>query len=144
MAVSAFNWSSFLIRFVVAIILVFSTYNPSGNSWVHWVIEAVQNKAYANPLLWLSAVILIIGWAIYLRATARSLGLWGLLLVAALFAALLWMMIYYGWLSLENTSVMGYVALTLLSLLLAIGISWSHLRRRITGQIDVDDVETEL
>ena len=27
------------------------------------------------------------------------------------------------------------------SLLLATGMSWSHIRRRLTGQLDVDDVE---
>ncbi len=144
MAGSSFGWNGFLIRWVVAIILVFSTWNPSGHSWGNWVVESFQNNDYQNPLLWLSAVILIIGWAIYLRATARSLGVWGLLLVGALFATMLWMMIYYGLLSLDNKSIMSYVALSLLSLLLAIGISWSHLRRRITGQVDVDDVEQDV
>jgi hypothetical protein len=141
MAVSAFRWSNFLIRLVVAFVLVFATYNPSGHSWVHWFIEAT-NKL--DPLIILSAVLLVIGWAIYLRATARSLGFSGSLLVIALFGSVIWAMIFYGWLSLDNPSVLGYVALALLALLLAVGISWSHIRRRITGQIDVDDVEADV
>ncbi|WP_456373359.1 DUF6524 family protein [Thiolapillus sp.] len=141
MAVTAFHWSNFFIRLVVAFILVFATYNPSGTSWIHWFLES-ENKL--DPMLILSAVVLIIGWAIYLRATARSLGFGGSVLVIALFGSLIWAMIYYGWLSLENKSMLGYVALSLLSLLLAVGISWSHIRRRITGQIDVDDVETDV
>ena len=28
-----------------------------------------------------------------------------------------------------------------LSLILAVGLSWSHIRRRLTGQVDVDDLE---
>ena len=144
MAVTAFSWTGFLIRLAVAILLVFSTYNPSGHSWAHWLIESYNASDMRNPLLWLAAVVLVIGWAIYLRATARSLGFWGLILVAALFAALLYTLIYFGWLSFDNPTVMSYVALILLSLVLAIGISWSHIRRRITGQIDVDDVETDL
>jgi hypothetical protein len=28
--------------------------------------------------------------------------------------------------------------------ILAIGISWSHIRRRMTGQVDVDEVEGDL
>ncbi len=141
MAVTAFRWSNFLIRLVAAFVLVFATYNPSGHSWVHWFIEA-SNKL--DPLIILSAVLLIIGWAIYLRATARSLGFSGSLLVIALFGSVIWAMIFYGWLSLDNPSVLGYVALALLALLLAVGISWSHIRRRITGQIDVDDVESDI
>ncbi|HDK37560.1 MAG TPA: hypothetical protein ENG92_00890 [Thiolapillus brandeum] len=140
MAVTAFHWTNFIIRLLVAIVLVFSTYNPSGYSWVHWFMEST-NKL--DPLIILSAVILIIGWAIYLRATARSLGVFGSLLVVALFGSIIWAMIFYGWLSLDNPSILGYVALTMLSLLLAVGISWSHIRRRITGQIDVDDVESD-
>jgi hypothetical protein len=31
-----------------------------------------------------------------------------------------------------------------LSGILAIGVSWSHIRRRITGQVDVDDVEGDI
>ena len=64
--------------------------------------------------------------------------------MVALFGSLIWAMIFYGWLSLDTPSVLGYVALALLPLLLAVGISWSHIRRRITGQIDVDDVETDI
>lgn len=140
MAVTAFRWTSFLIRLMVAVVLVFATYNPSGYSWVHWFVES-SNKL--DPMIILSAVILIIGWAIYLRATTRSLGLFGALLVVALFGSVIWAMMFYGWLSLDNPSILGYVALMLLSLLLAVGISWSHIRRRITGQLDVDDIETD-
>ena len=31
--------------------------------------------------------------------------------------------------------------IAVLSLVLATGMSWSHIRRKMTGQIDVDDVE---
>lgn len=141
MAVTAFRWTNFLVRVVVAFVLVFATYNPSGHSWVHWFIGSA-NKL--DPIIILTAIILIIGWAVYLRATARSLGFFGSLLVVALFGSMIWAMIFYGWLSLDNPSVLGYVALVLLSVLLAVGISWSHIRRRITGQIDVDDVETNI
>ncbi|MEL7043681.1 MAG: DUF6524 family protein, partial [Pseudomonadota bacterium] len=44
-------------------------------------------------------------------------------------------------LSLEATGALTWIALLVLSLLLGLGMSWSHIRRRLTGQIDVDDVE---
>ena len=138
MASRRFGWSNFLIRLVVALFLVFATYNPSGYSWVHWLQHA-ENKI--DPLIIVAGVLLLIGWVIFLRATARSLGFIGSLLVLLLFGTMIWAMVYYGWLSLDKPSTISWVALTLLALLLAIGISWSHIRRRMTGQIDVDDVE---
>ena len=138
MAISRFTWTNFFIRLLFAVVLVFATYNPSGYSWVHWVAHA-ENRL--DPLLIICGVLLIIGWAIFLRATARSLGFFGSLLVIALFGAIVWAMYYYGWLSLDRPTTIGYVLLALLSVLLAFGISWSHIRRRLTGQIDVDDVE---
>jgi hypothetical protein len=38
---------------------------------------------------------------------------------------------------------MTWIALLCLSGLLAIGMSWSHVRRRLTGQIDVDAVDED-
>lgn len=140
MAVRVFGWSNFLIRLVVAIFLVFATYNPSGYSWAHWL---KNSETKLDPILIVSAILLLIGWVIFLRATARSLGLVGSILVLALFGSILWAMVFYGWLSLDNPSAVSYVALILISLLLAIGISWSHVRRRMTGQLDVDDLTDE-
>ncbi len=57
MAVTAFHWTKFLIRLVVAFVLLFATYNPSsGHSWVHWFIESTNKLDF---LIILSAVILI-------------------------------------------------------------------------------------
>jgi len=51
------------------------------------------------------------------------------------------MMIYYGLLSLDRPSVFTWVVLTMLAAVLATGMSWSHIRRRLSGQLDVDDIE---
>jgi Family of unknown function (DUF6524) len=56
-------------------------------------------------------------------------------------AALVWWLIDLGWLSATSFTSMEWVTLLALSLLLAIGVSWSHLRRRLTGQYDVEDVD---
>ena len=84
---------------------------------------------------------MLIGWTILLRATFRSLGPFGLLLAAAFLGILLWMMIDWGWFDADSLTAVTYLVLAALSGVLAIGVSWSHIRRRITGQIDVDDVE---
>jgi hypothetical protein len=138
MATTAFTPVNFLIRMAIAFALVFSSYNPSGHSWSHWLMNTTDKL---NPWLILTGVLLIIGWSIYLRATSRSLGFAGTALALAFFAALLWVMISLGWISLDKPKTAGWVALTFLAVLMAIGMSWSHIRRRMTGQIDVDDVE---
>lgn len=138
MASKSFNFFDFLLRFVLALILVFLSYNPSGYSWYHWFSHAADKF---QPAIIVAGLLLVIGWVIYLRATARSLGLVGIVLATALFAALIWWMVDAGWLSLENPTAFTYVLLVALSAIMATGISWSHIRRKMTGQLDVDDVE---
>ena len=135
-----FSFQSFLIRFVLALVLVFASINPSGYSWYHWFMESA-NKF--DPLLILGLVVLLIGWAIYLRATIRSLGVMGTLLALAFFGALIWSLVHYGVLSLDNTIALEYVVLVMLAAIMATGISWSHVRRRMTGQVDVDEVSED-
>jgi len=59
----------------------------------------------------------------------------------ALFAALVWWLIDAGVLLADSVTTITWIALVSLSLLLAVGMSWSHIRRRLTGQVDVDEVE---
>ena len=138
MATKSFNAGSFLVRLIIAVALVFATYNPSGYSWYHWL---VKSNFAVDPMIILSGIVLLIVWIIFLRATFRSLGPAGTLLAAAFFGVIVWALIYYKWLSLDNVTAMQYVILLVLSAILATGMSWSHIRRRMTGQLDVDDIE---
>jgi len=138
MALKRFSFFNFMIRFVMALVLVFCTYNPSGYSWYHWTMES-PNKL--DPMLVFAGIVLLIGWVIYIRSTVRSLGEIGTFLAIAFFAALTWVLIEYDVLSVENTTVLTYVVLTMLSAIMATGMSWSHIRRRMSGQLDVDDVD---
>ena len=132
------SWLGFFLRLLVAVTLVFSTYNPSGWSYYHWVID---NPPNFNPMMALAGIILIIGWAIFLRATGRSLGAFGLILAAAFFGTMLWMLIDWDLVPADSITAITYIVLAILSGILAIGISWSHVRRRMTGQVDVDEIE---
>ena len=125
------------IRFAFAFLLVACTYNPSGYSYFHWFKAAASDF---TPLLGLGGIVLIIGWVIYIRATLRSLGLIGLILATAFFAFLLWLLIDWGILSMDSVSALTWVVLVLLAAVLCIGMSWSHIRRRMSGQVDADDV----
>ena len=83
---------------------------------------------------------LIVGWAIYIRAAMRSLGLIGLLLATAFFGTLIWLIIDVWQISLDNIRVITYLVEILIAMVLSTGLSWSHIRRRLSGQMDTDDV----
>lgn len=138
MAKPEFNIVSFIARYLFAAALVFGTYNPTEYSYVNWAFTDIDQF---GPVMALVGVALLIAWIVFLRATLRSLGVVGILLGAALFACLIWLFIDTGLLSLDSTSAITWVVLLLLSLILAAGMSWSHIRRRLTGQFDVDEVD---
>ena len=131
-----FQFSGFLIRFFFALVLVLLSFNPSGYSFFHWVTQQSMDL----PVLVLSGVVLAIGWVIFLRATLRSLGPIGIILAGALFGCLAWVAIYYNLLAMGST-VFTYVVLVIVAAILGIGMSWSHVRRRLSGQADMDDVD---
>jgi hypothetical protein len=133
-----FNAGSFMGRWLFAILLVFGTYNPSDYSYVSWLLG--ENVEF-GPILAIVGLLLLIGWIIYLRATFMALGVIGITLGAALFAAVMWLLVDIGLISLEATGVITYIVLLILSFILATGMSWSHIRRRLTGQFDVDDMD---
>jgi hypothetical protein len=132
----SFTLVSFLFRFIIAFFLVMITYNPSTYSWVHWL-----NSDIALVYKVASGILLLIGWIMYLRATWMSLGVIGTVLAAAFFGVMIWLLIEWGVLALNNTSVLVWVAEFVLIGVLAVGMSWSHIRRKVSGQYDTDEFE---
>ncbi|MDJ0834392.1 MAG: DUF6524 family protein [Gammaproteobacteria bacterium] len=135
-----FTFSSFGLRFMFAAILVFATYNPEGYSYFAWVRENFPSVTLEQAFV---GTLLTIGWIIFLRATFRSLGIIGLILAFTLFGLLFALLFKWGWLSLEMSRLVTYIAEVLLAVILALGMSWSHIRRRLAGQMDMDDVDEE-
>ncbi len=136
-----FNFVSFVLRFLGAVALVFLTYNPSGYSYFHWVKDSLgpNGTGFAAEYAFVGVVI-IIGWAILVKSTLQALGTLGLILAAAFIGTFVWLMTSYGIVEVESSTAITWAALISLSALLAIGMSWSHIRRRLTGQVDVDEV----
>jgi hypothetical protein len=46
-----------------------------------------------------------------------------------------------GWITMETTDILTVMILVVISLILAAGTAWSHVKRRLTGLVNVDDVE---
>lgn len=136
---SPFTWSSFLVRLAGALTLVFVTYNPAGYSFFHWIKPVFRDPQMFQVAMALAAIVLLIAWVVFLRFTSESLGFGGSLLVAAFFVVLYWALYEWGWLTMDSWSVVAWLILIALAGLLSIGTSWSHVRRRMSGQVDVVD-----
>ena len=130
----------FLLRLVAALVLVLLTYNPTGESAYHWVGAAISDKAFGAVHLLLVALLLV-GWSVYWIATWRALGTLGVVLAALVLGALIWLLFDIGLLEDKSFTSISWIVLVSLSFVLAIGVSWSHFWRRITGQINVEDVD---
>ncbi|SNS21533.1 DUF6524 family protein [Antarctobacter heliothermus] len=129
---------SFFLRWLFAFVLLAATFNPTQWNYVRW---ASANFDTQMPVVVLLGLVLLIGYIIYLRATLRSIGLFGMALILALVAAILWVLIFYGVVDLSNPKLATWVGIFALSLVLGVGLSWSIIRRKLSGQVDMDDVE---
>jgi len=127
-----------LLRWLGALILVVVTFNPTPYNYIRWV-EA--NWASQTPLALFLGLLLGVAMAVYVAATLRSIGVLGVILIGAIFGAGLWVLIDWGVLSLTNSSLNTWLALVALSLVLGIGLSWSIIRQRLSGQSSVDEIE---
>ena len=128
----------FLTRWICAFALLAATFNPTEFNYVQWV------RSYGGmnvSIAVLAGLMLLIGYIIYLRATLRSIGGFGMVLVLAVVGAGIWVLYDLGVLRLHDPSMNVWLGLGALSFVLAIGLSWSIVRRGLSGQADVDDVD---
>lgn len=128
---------SFFLRWIFAFLLLAATYNPTPWNFVRW---AQENYEAQLPITVLIGLILLIGYIIYLRATLRSIGAFGMLLVLAVIGAILWVAWDYDLLDLSNPQQTTWVGIVAASIVLGVGLSWSIIRRKLSGQVDTDDV----
>lgn len=138
MANERVGWMGILLRVLAALVLVVLTYNPAGHSYYHW---ALMHPASFSALEALVGAVLLAGWVFYLRAALSSLGLVGVILLLLILGALVWLLIEQKIVDPSRPGVASWIALILLALVLGIGLSWSLVRRRLTGQVDVDEID---
>ena len=137
---NGFGWDGFLVRFVFSVVVVFATYNPEGVSYFNWVYDTLPEFSVLKAFV---GVVLLIGWIILIRATLGSIGFVGVLLAAAFFGLAIWLIVDVFGLSTDSTRVITYIIEIMLASVLSIGVSWSHVRRRVSGQIDTDEIERD-
>jgi hypothetical protein len=129
------SWFGVLVRLIAALAVVLLTYNPTGQSFYHW---AMRDFANLTALKALAGALLLVGWVICIRAALTSLGAVGLVLSALVLGSLVWVLEDYGILDPDRPSLLSWISLIIIGIILGIGLSWSLLRTRVTGQVEVD------
>ncbi len=140
-ATSGITAVGFLWRLAAALVLVLVTYNPTGMSAWHWIGTALGPEAEFGPEHLLAIGVLAAGWAVFLAATWRALGAFGSVIAGLIVGAFIWLLYDFDILESNTVPAITWISLIALAVVLAVGVSWSHLWRRITGQVKVDDVD---
>jgi hypothetical protein len=122
-------------RTLFAIALVLLTWNPSGWSYADW---ALRDRASFDAVKAFFGVLLLGGWVFCLRAAWVSLGMIGLLLVAALLGTIVWMLVQFGVVQASDRHVMAWIVLVAAGIVLGVGVSWAKLRQRASGELETN------
>jgi hypothetical protein len=133
-----FDFPGFLWRLLFAVALVLLTFNPTGHSYYHWLADGFPS---VSPVEAIAGILLLGGWIFFVRSTLSAMGVLGVGLMIALFAAIVWWVVSRGWLDPGDRNAMAWVVLLMLGVVLGVGMSWSHIRRRLSGQASVDRVD---
>ena len=133
---STLTWGGIALRIAAALVLVYLTFNPTGFSWFHWTIKPMIDAPTSalstlNPIKVLAGIVLAAAWWFFLQASQRSLGV-----VGAFFWLLSWAKIFTP----GSSAAVAHLTLIVVALILGIGLSWSRVKRRVTGQVDTDQV----
>jgi hypothetical protein len=135
-----FSLSNVLLRVVAPLVIVLVTYNPSGYSFYTWFSNALAGDGLTG-IHFLTLVVLVICWSILLIATWKSLDAYGVVLICALLGAIVWVLIDWGLLNADSSNAVAWIVLVCAAIVLAVGLSWAIVWRRITGQYAVDEIE---
>lgn len=128
----------FFKRWLIALVLVLVTFNPTDFNYLSWALDNIREDL---PYKALVGLVLVVGYVIFLRATFRSIGVFGIVLISAIFGVVIWILVDQQLLDPSNRDMIIWLILVLIATIMGVGVSWSHVRRRISGQADVDDVE---
>ncbi len=134
MAVQGISWSGVMVRVVLAIALVLVTFNPSGQSFYHWLSTPPLAISATKAFL---GVALLVAWVVCLRTAYSALGTIGVVLGCLLLGSFVWLLFDMKVLHDGGGALMVWLGLIVFGGVIGFGLSWSLIRARATGQVDV-------
>lgn len=136
-APAGFGLSNLIIRWLMALFIVLATYNPSGYSYYHWLVDFADDRWSLKALVGISMLILNLT---FFFASLRSLRVTGLISATVFGLVVIWALVDHGYLRDLTTWSWVTLGLILIGSIQAVGVSWSHIRGRLSGQADSNDV----
>lgn len=124
----------FLRRLLLAGFFVFATYNPSGRSYYHWVM---QDAAPLTALQVLAGLVLLIGLVAMVRMAVAALRVRGVVAVVALFFGGVLARVGLGLESFDDIHLTSTAVQLVVCTVLATGMTWAHAQIRFSGERDV-------
>lgn len=121
---------AFLARLLYPAFVVFATFNTSGYSYYHWVVNHPMDDIILKVFCFG-----VLGFGYYNIAETGAVALQrtGLLLVTVSCSAGAWFAIDKGWVVIDNrTDLVNAMQVTLV-VVMAIGLSYAHIHSRIGG-----------
>lgn len=131
-----FGFYSILLRWLLIATVIFGTYNPSGRSFFHWALESDVDLSLK---LSVGLVLLALNLT-FVQLTFRALGTIGFLLLATCMISIAFTLIKLEFVSLYTWELIQLYIILFLTLALTIGVCWSAIRTRISGQVDSFDI----
>jgi Family of unknown function (DUF6524) len=126
-----FTLASFFIRWLAITALVMATYNPSGYSYLHWLAEWQPEQLALKVAVGL--IIAGLFWLV-LVSVWLVLRLIGVLTLAGIVLSLAVTAWQFGLVPATPGSVQ-FLMLTAFATALTLGVSYAHIRYRLTGQV---------
>lgn len=126
----------YLVRLLGAMLVVFGTYNPSGYSYYHWLQVDFGDWAFKLFV----GLLLVVAFYLQLNAMWRSMRLIGSASLTLVILAAGWLASDLGLVDLNDPTQLTLGVQIGITTLLGTGLSWSHIRYRLSGQVDSENI----
>lgn len=134
-AAARFRIVDFVVRWLFSFSLIVAIYNPTGYSYVGWLL--VEDSHYVPVKIFVGLTLGLLVWFLYAMAI-RSMKRWGVWLGFLFFTSLTWALENRGWLP-HNTDFLFVLVESAAAAWLAAGLSVTPLRQHISGHVHAVD-----
>lgn len=126
----------YLVRVLSAMFLIFGSYNPSGYSYYHWLQVDFGDWAFKLFV----GCLLVVGFYYQTRALWRSMRLIGSIALSLIIVTAVWLLSDLGWIDLSDGTQLTLTIQVGFTIQLGTGFCWSHIRYRLSGQADSENI----